>query len=75
MFCVPLLRLLLIRGLEEDTTDAKDSALLAHGLFSFLVIITGTMPLWLEPCSAFFSSSDQGIRAAGRRVPKHPLVR
>jgi hypothetical protein len=30
MFCVPFLHLLLIRGLEEDPTDAEDSALLAH---------------------------------------------
>jgi hypothetical protein len=36
MFCVPLLHLLLIRGLEEDTADAEDSALLAHGCFPFL---------------------------------------
>jgi hypothetical protein len=36
MFCVPLLHGLLIRGLEEDTTDAEDSALLAHGCFPFL---------------------------------------
>src|SRR5262245_10483876 len=36
MFCVPLLHLLLIRGLEEDTADAEDSAALAHGWFPFL---------------------------------------
>jgi hypothetical protein len=36
MFCVPLLHLLLVRGLEEDTADAEDSALLAHGFFPFL---------------------------------------
>jgi hypothetical protein len=35
MFCVPLLHLLPIR-VEEDTTDAEDSALLAHGCFPFL---------------------------------------
>jgi hypothetical protein len=33
MLCVPLLHLLLIRGLEEDPTDSDDSALLAHGCF------------------------------------------
>jgi hypothetical protein len=36
MFCVPLLHLLLIRGLEEDTADAEDPALLAHGCCPFL---------------------------------------
>jgi len=36
MFCVPLFHFLLIRGLEEDPTDAEDSALLAHGRFPFL---------------------------------------
>src|SRR5262249_5612218 len=40
MFCVPLLHGLLIRGLEEDPTDAEDSALLAHGCFSFPVDCT-----------------------------------
>src|SRR5262245_2455360 len=50
MFSVPLLHLLLIRGFEEDTTDAEDSALLAHGCFLFCC--TGTTPLRLQPCSA-----------------------
>jgi hypothetical protein len=36
MFCVPLLHLLLIRGLEEDSTDAENSAWLAHVCFPFL---------------------------------------
>jgi len=30
MFCIPLFHLLLIRGLEEETADPKDSAWLAH---------------------------------------------
>jgi len=29
---------LLIRGLEEDPTDAEDSALLAHAYFPFLAV-------------------------------------
>src|SRR5215469_14897837 len=41
MFCVPLLHLLLIRGLEEDTTDAEDAALLAHACFPFLCLYRG----------------------------------
>ena len=36
MFCVPFLHLLLIRGLEEDTTDAEDAALLTHGWVPFV---------------------------------------
>src|SRR3974390_2482129 len=50
MFCVPFLHLLLIRGLEEDTTDAEDSALLAHGCFPFLRF-TRAMPLRMQSCS------------------------
>ena len=41
MFCVPLLHLLLIRRLEEDTTDAEDSTLLAHGCSPFFLIVQG----------------------------------
>jgi hypothetical protein len=43
MFCVPLLHLLPIRGLEEDTTDAEDSALLAHGCFPLFFDCTGAI--------------------------------
>jgi hypothetical protein len=35
MFCVPLLHLFLIRGLEKDTTDTEYPALLAHARFPF----------------------------------------
>jgi hypothetical protein len=44
MFSVPLLHLLLIRGLEKDTADAEDSALLAHGVF-LLCVCSGQCPV------------------------------
>jgi hypothetical protein len=51
MFCVPLLHLLLIRGLEEDTTDAEDSALAGSWLFSFSVIVQGQCRFGSNPAA------------------------
>src|SRR5215470_242722 len=55
MLCVPLLRLLLIRGLEEDPADADDSALLAHGCFPRLGLYRGSAHSdpTLQACGSF----------------------
>jgi hypothetical protein len=70
MFCVPLLHLLPIRGLEEDTTDAEDSALLAHGCFPFFDC-TGAMPLRLNPAAL---SSPLPISGSGKQVGACPSI-
>src|SRR5581483_11226764 len=41
MLRVPVLHLLLIRGLEEDPADTEDSALLAHGCVPFTWFAAG----------------------------------
>src|SRR5262249_17064922 len=68
MLCVPLLHLLPIRGLEEDTTDAEDSALLAHDCFPRFDC-TGPMLLRLQPCSALPSSSEKRIGQRSAQAP------
>src|SRR5262249_636045 len=65
MFRVPILRLLLIRRLEEDTADAEDSSLLAHGCFlSRKLGIIRTMPLRQRPdyflAASTWTRSDSG---------------
>jgi peptide-methionine (R)-S-oxide reductase len=59
MLCVPLLHLLLIRGLEEDTTDAEDSALLAHGCYPFCDCTRGKSAIGDN--SSMFSSTSSGV--------------